>query len=158
MGYARGLLKEITKLESKSAKYYKGDRVFGNAQNTDVATGHHETSIKILTDVSKTEDSQNIIYRDLGLKKALGDKVELTTNIRPDITIIKPDGTIKIIEVVSESQNKKGLKDKCRKAITDIEVALKKADMKDRKIEFKVYTPEQVFEKYPELAKKHIKK
>lgn len=93
-----------------------------------------------------------LIARDLGIKGILGKKP--ATNVRGDVMVMNKNGSATYIEVVSEgSQTVSEMKIKVKTISQD----LTNSGIKT-KVEFQVFEPQVVFDKYPDIAAKYLNK
>jgi hypothetical protein len=133
--------KLAVKKEQKLVKYSEGGIIFGKSQVT--GTEGHKESIDVLKEHFGKDLDANMIAGDLSVGRTLG--VKLDVNIRPDLTVIKKDGSVIMIEVQSGSQTRKELEDKLGGARKQL---IEKHGYSPSKIKTEVYKPEQVFKKF----------
>ena len=150
-------LSVIVKSDTKKFTLFRQDGViYGKAQQT---SGMHKEMIDVLTEVYKKDPDVKIIARDLGLNKVFGFKSKkgLSPNIRPDITIVKKDGSFTFIEVLSKSQESKGGISDMKKKIGDAVIQLQGLKTK-AKFSGEVWSQEQIMKEYPDIANKILNK
>jgi len=140
----------VKKLEQKTSKYYDSKKIIGKAQSTD-KEGNHKTAIEIETIVALEEEDTVGVIRDQGVKKYLG--AMDGKNIRPDVIVVKKDGKVKLIEVVSKSQTVGEMDEKL-----DAFDEIIKKKYPDKIFEYKVAIPEEIFIKYRDITNKFLKK
>lgn len=84
-------------------------------------------------------------------------KNALNSNIRPDITLVKKDGSFTFIEVLSKSQETLSGQNKMTKKLEDAKRSLDKLGT-SAKFSSEIWSQKDIFDLYPDIANKVLKK